>query len=275
MSKLAFKLVTTCVAELSSIFDHLKEFFDTANFSVAPADNEEGSGVWTRTLDSSQVALWTFRMDPSAFETYECNRAVVIGMAIKEFHTILKNAPKDSKLTLSKKEEESYLDYVFESDDIQYDGRMALLDIETDELSIPYFEDRVEIDVDPRDFKKGITVMNVKGLTTGIFFTTTNDDFTIHTTDSMGSTKRYVIKTSNERVITKFFGEIPNPYKCEYSEQWLAKIANTALLTDTAQICLFYDGRPAVLRARINVFVKDGEARGLMECYLAPKIVDE
>lgn len=88
------KIVTSDIKTLRDSFDTISQIIDEASVRFRK------NGIELTAADRAMVAVVDFSMSKNAFETYECDTEMSIGLNLLNFLSILKRAGNNDKLTL-------------------------------------------------------------------------------------------------------------------------------------------------------------------------------
>ena len=108
-----FKAFTKDTKLLKDSIDIISQLIDDGLF------NFKGNGIELVAADRTMVSFLDFKLKSSAFEKYECDKDVSVGINMLNFLTVLKRANPDDKLSLNLDETENKLEVVLEGSSIR------------------------------------------------------------------------------------------------------------------------------------------------------------
>jgi proliferating cell nuclear antigen len=135
---------------LRSSIDAVSNMIDEANLSVGP------DGIRLRAMDPAHVALVDFEMKKEAFERYEVEGVLTLGLDLERFNTILKRASASDPITLELKEKKNTLKILFQSEGRERRFEMPLIEVSEEELKTPNLTFSSEVEIDPKILSEGI-----------------------------------------------------------------------------------------------------------------------
>ncbi|KAH0800882.1 proliferating cell nuclear antigen [Histomonas meleagridis] len=120
------------------ILDALKELVDEANLEC----------------NESHCALVSMNLNSKSFDKFTCADNETLGVNLVSIQKILKCGDSQDTLTLSTNSDHTQLKFQFENGGRFSEFSLALMDIDTDKLSIPEAEPEVRITLSSSDFNK-------------------------------------------------------------------------------------------------------------------------
>jgi proliferating cell nuclear antigen len=105
-----FKAVTSDSKLLKDSIDTISQLIDDGLFKI------KKDGIELSAADRATVSFVDFKIKSSAFDEYECDADVNIGLNLLNFLTVLKRANANDKLTLSLNDKENRLEIFLEGD---------------------------------------------------------------------------------------------------------------------------------------------------------------
>jgi len=108
-----FKAVTKEPKILRDSIDIISQLIDDGLFDF------KKTGIELAAADRTMVSFVDFKLKPSAFEKYVCDKDVSVGINLLNFLTVLKRANVNDKLTLNLDEKENKLEIILEGNSIR------------------------------------------------------------------------------------------------------------------------------------------------------------
>lgn len=122
-----FYAVTNNPKILRDSIDTISQLIDEGTFMI------RNDGIQLVATDRAMVAVVDFKLSSTAFETYECNKEVSMGLNLMNFLTILKRAGANDVLKLRLGDEDNKLEIVLEGTSTRKFA-IPLLELSTDEI---------------------------------------------------------------------------------------------------------------------------------------------
>lgn len=248
---------------LRKVLDAIKELVEEANLEC----NE--SGLSLQAMDSSHCSLVSMNLNSKAFEKFECSENETLGVNLVSIQKILKCGENNDILTLSTNADHSQLKFQFENGGRFSEFSLALMDIDTDKLTIPEAEPEAKIKLSSSQFSKicrdlsqcGDTVkITVKPKT--IIFSATgqlgNGSVTLNTYGS----------TDDENAVEITMDDSVDKLELSFALKHLNIFTKASPLSDTIELDLS-NGRPLVV-----LFNLDDDS-GYIKYFLAPKVDED
>eukprot|EP01025_Chloroclados_australasicus_P039993 TRINITY_DN4163_c0_g2_i1.p1 TRINITY_DN4163_c0_g2~~TRINITY_DN4163_c0_g2_i1.p1 ORF type:complete len:317 (+),score=32.00 TRINITY_DN4163_c0_g2_i1:1-951(+) len=137
-------------AVLKKIIEALQELVSEVNFDVTE------SGLSLQALDSSHVSLVCLKLKEDGFESYRCDRPMSMGLNVSNLQKLLKVASNEDKLTMRAQDNAEVIEFVFEGpgQDRMLDFAMKLMDLNTEQLSVPDQEYFCQVGMSSKFFTK-------------------------------------------------------------------------------------------------------------------------
>ncbi len=134
---------------LKYYIDAISNMIDEAGISVS----EEG--IKLRAMDPAHVALVDFEVKKDAFDEFQVDEALVLGVDLERFNTILKRASATDKLQLELSDEGNALKIKF-GDTTRRVFELPLIEVSEEEQKVPSLEFPCELELDPKIISEGI-----------------------------------------------------------------------------------------------------------------------
>ena len=226
-------------------------------------------GVWLQTMDASHVALCTFCLSIEAFDNYDCEQPVHLGIHLPSLDSILKCCKKDDQLTLKSSAVSSTLELVIENKSTHrhaiYGLNLMHIDVGEFELSQSPYSTTIHMSAcQLQDTFKDLVIIGdtckITSCPNRIQFITSGDmghvKLSLHngTTDNTDTTNTTHIVTNTETTLT-------------FALRYLLLFAKASALTDTVAIHL-HDEAPMKLLYKICDY-------GELCFYIAPRYDNE
>jgi len=145
-----FKAVLDDISLLRESFNAIAEIIDEGNFSI------KRDGISLVCPDRAVIAMVDFMILPTAFESYNCDKEVEVGLNIPKMLQFIRKAKPEDKLIMSLDEEEDRFELTLEGT-ITRKFAMPIISTpqqESQDMSKFNFENSVELD--PGILKEGV-----------------------------------------------------------------------------------------------------------------------
>jgi len=134
MSQYQFYIRTVNCSELKAIFECLREMVSDANLKVTP------SAMRFVVMDPSSVALTYVRLDADKFDTYYCERELVVGLSLVKLHPLIRPITNNDVLSIYiEKSDPNRLAIMIQNKDKRSltIKKINTLDINSDDITFP------------------------------------------------------------------------------------------------------------------------------------------
>ena len=122
-----FNAVTNNPKLLKDSIDTIAQLIDEGTFKI------KSDGIELIATDRAMVAVVHFKLNPTAFETFNCDKEAIIGLNLLNFLTILKRAGTEDVLKLDLKDEDNKLEIVLEGSSVRKFA-IPLLEVSAEEI---------------------------------------------------------------------------------------------------------------------------------------------
>lgn len=231
-------------ATFKAVVEATRELVESVNFTV------DDSGVWFSSMDSAHVALIHARFPKIYFSNFSVDGASSFGVNMASLSKVLKFADSERPLTFCLGESGDDLSMQSGSANILF----KLMDIESEEFSMPEFERDASVTMSSSDFRSLVKDLSAIGDTAKI--AVTEGEATFETSGDVGTVSVRVANGDGGSGVTgSFIGS-------EFSLKYLVSFAKASAVSKTTRLVLAGD-MPAELEFENISF------------FLAPKISDD
>lgn len=248
---------------LKKVIDALKDLVTEANISCS------SNGMVMQAIDSGHVSLVSLCLTAEGFESYECQRPVLLGVKISSMAKILKCGNANDSLTLAVSDEGNNLSFIFESEsgDRVTQFEMRLLDLQTEQFTIPDEKAKSVAYMPSGEFQRIVRDLLGFGDTVSVSTTKGTISFGVSGEEGKGS---ICIRPSEDDVEKdkKTQLRIEQPLSLNFAMRYLNNFARATPLSPTVTLCLAPD-KP------IEVMYSFNDNCGSLRFFLAPKIDEE
>lgn len=241
---------------LKKVVDCLLDFVEEAEFKL------DESGINIQIMDSMHVALADIHLANTLFDSYRCDRNLVLGINLKSFSGILKDIQleKECTLELHCQDDASCLVMVYESKTHNLSFKIKLFSYDLETYNFPELEYTVEATMRTEKF---MLVSRVIGSFADFLAIDAEKDKITFTQKGDAAESFMVLKSSfHEDIDIK----VSNPVRKEIAMKYIKYISKVGMLTQTVRICM---GKQSPIFFDFSL----GEF-GHMKFYIAPKIMD-
>lgn len=248
-----FKAVTKDPKSLRDSIEIISQLIDDGLFNV------KKSGIELSASDRTMVSFVDFKLKASAFESYECDKDMSIGINLLNLLTVLKRANLDDKLTISMEEKESILEVVLEGNSVRKFS-IPLLQIskaETPDIEQLLKKFTADAEVDSSVLEQGISDAEI--VADSVIIELSPDKLRMFAEGNNSKSELKLFKGTD--TLTKL--NTKDIVSARYSLDYLKKMIKGSKLSDKAKIML---GKDFPLRL---VFENDNTFLGMI---LAPRV---
>lgn len=250
------------------IIECLKEFNTQCNFQISE------DGIAVQSLDTSHVALTCLCLNADKFLSFAVEHPVVLGINLISLDKVLKcsSVSANEELIIYLKEEhDDSLHLQLIGPKVSADFDLRLMEIESDELTIPMYEHDVKIQMKSTDFQSIVHSIAALTDTISIMIDTTGMGIVFEgNSDAIAKTRicmkvdddeevKIVLKDSNTNILGR-----PISYALSYLNQFVKATS----LTDTIILGLSQE-MPLMVEYQL------ANDTGVLRFYLAPKTGDD
>ncbi len=190
--------------------------------------NKEGLSIIA--IDPANVALVSFKLPAEAFSQIEVDEEV-LGISLDNLKSVLKRCSPGSSLILQTEENTLKIQI---QDKIKREFRLSLIEVETEEKTMPNLEFLSRVEIPGRDLAESIEDCSI--VADACTFITLENQFTIEAKGSLNSAKSDF--SSDEVRIEAQLGEggAGKEIKSRYSLDYLQKFIKATRITEKAII---------------------------------------
>ena len=248
---------------LRKVLDALKELVDEANLEC----NE--SGLSLQAMDSSHCALVSMNLNSKSFDKFKCDDNETLGVNLVSIQKILKCGDNQDTLTLSTNSDHTQLKFQFENGGRFSEFSLALMDIDTDKLSIPEAEPEVRITLSSSEFNKICHDLTQFGDTVKIMVKSKTVVFSATGQLGNGSITLSSYDTANDErpVEIEMDGSI-DKLELSFALKYLNYFTKACPLSDKVELELS-TGRPLIVLFKLD------DDTGYIKYFLAPKVEED
>lgn len=216
------------------------------------------NGIRLRAMDPSRVAMVDLELPPSAFESYQCDNEVPIGVDFDDIKSIVRRAKSDEKMELEIAEARLRIKLIGKS---TRTFSMPLLDLGKEELSVP----RIAFSVSTRLLASALedAIKDAEVVSDFIKIIAENDLLKIVASGDRGEVEVEITKDSGELLSM----ELKEPSHALYSLNYLKKMM---VASDLSDVCTLMFSTDMPLRLDFNMAMG-----GKVTYYLAPRMEAE
>jgi len=251
---------------LKKVLDSIKDLVTDANFDCSP------TGFSLQAMDSSHVALVSLMLKSDGFENYRCDRNLSLGINLASMSKILKCASNDDVITIRADDDADNVTFIFESpkQDRVCDYEMKLMNLDTEHLGIPDTEYACIIKMPSGEFSRICRDLSILG--DSVIICCTKDGVRFSAKGDLGNGNIKLMQSANvdkeeEAVVV----DMREAVTLTFSLRYLNFFTKAAPLSSQVSLSMSEDV-PLMVEYKIND--KEGESKGYVRYYLAPKIED-
>jgi len=227
-------------------------------------------GLFLQAMDASHVAMCTFQLDASGFESYQCDTEFDIGLNMPSLERILRGAKKDDSLSLHAEMEGTVLEIRCSNTNTSKVStyELKLMCIDSNQLSLGDIEYTTNIRMHSGSFSEVCRDMQLLGDTCLIASSPTAVSFAVQGDIGNGQTTLQHHSSYCETDSMKDTVSIDTSVSCEltFSLKYLAVFAKAMPLATTVELSLQED---APLEVKYII-----QNTGRVCFYVAPKITE-
>jgi proliferating cell nuclear antigen len=248
-----FKAVTKDPKLLRDSIDIISQLIDDGLFNV------KKTGIELEAADRTMVSFVDFKLKSSAFEEYECDKDITVGINLLNLLTVLKRANLDDKLTISLDEKGSILEVILEGSSVR---KFALPLLQISKAETPDIEQLLkkftaDAEVDSSILEQGISDAEI--VADSVIIELSPDKLRMFAEGNNSKSELKIFKGTD--TLTKLNSK--EIISARYSLDYLKKMIKGSRLSDKAKIML---GKDFPLRL---VFENDNAFLGMV---LAPRV---
>lgn len=242
------KVWKDCIGAISNLIDEV-------NFEF----NEDG--VEMKAMDPSHVALSDFQISSDAFEEYDLEDTLKLGVDLAEMDKIMSRAKKNDEFVMEFDEEDNRLRLQFVGDSTRRFS-LPLLDIEDEELPEPELDFTASAMVFAGSISEGLKDASLVG--DNVTFELANDKFMMRIESDTGSAEMELSR--QDEGLGKL--DIRESTKSMYNIEYLEDMVKAASSNDLVEINHGVD-------LPIEMIFKIADGKGHLRFILAPRVETE
>jgi len=257
---------------LKKLIDAIKDLVNDA-----PLDCNENA-ICLQAMDGSHVALITMRLGVGLFDAYRCDRAINLGLSMKNLAIALKCASSDDTCSIryeDDKNDKVIFTFIDEKHRRQQDVTLKLMDIDCEHLDVPAGKYSAVIDISSHEFHKVVT--DLAAFSDTLSISASKGQVVFESTGGENG-ENVVTFTSDQEVDDEMADErlksgastqisVTESVKLSFSIKYLSQFAKATKLSDRVRLSMS-SRSPLVVEYQI-------EDDGHLKFYLAPKIEEE
>lgn len=241
------------------ILDALRELVEEANIDC------NQSGLSIQAMDANHVALVAMHLNAKGFDEFKCEDNLTLGVNLGSIQKILKCGDANDTLTLKSNEENSELKFQLDNQGRVFEFSMALMDIETDRLTIPDSEPEAAITMASSEFQRICKDLTQFGDTVKICVNKKTATFSVSGTTGNGTITLGKFETAKDDSLDI---QCETKVELSFALRFLTLFTKAAPLADTVRLDLSSE-RPLMVQFDLE------DDAGYIKYYLAPKVDDE
>lgn len=229
---------------------------DEAEFKV----NEDEIRV--QVMDSMHVALGDISLSKDLFDSYRCDRSLVLGVNLKSFHSILKDIhiEKGSVLEMYCRDDTPYLFLVHESNSCNLTFKVKLFSYDLETYSFPDLEYSAEINMKTEMF---MMLSKVAGSFADTLSIDAEKGVATFMQKGEAGESMMVIKSGVHEEVEI---NVSEPVKKEIAMKYVKYISKAGALAQSVRTCM---GKSSPIFFDFSMF-----GLGHMRFYIAPKVTN-
>ncbi len=236
---------------LKSSIDAISNMIDEAGIIVSQ------EGISLRAMDPAHVALVDFKMEKDAFEEYEVEETLTLGIDLDRLNTILKRAGSGDRIELATTSDGSALRITIRnSARRRFD--LPLIDVGEEELRVPELQFPAKVEIEPKILSEGIKDAEI----VSDHVTLRCDEGALYIS-ARGDLGNVEVRVGKEQAISF---EVTEPCKSMFSIEYLKDMIKAGDIASTVKINLGND---------IPVKLDFRTSGVLLSFLLAPRIESE
>lgn len=234
------------------IIESISVLVDEGVFIASP------NGIRLRAMDPSRVAMVDLELPASAFETYQCDGEVPIGVNFDDVKSIVKRAKSDEKLELEISEARLKIKLIGK---LTRTFSLPLLDLGKEELSVP----KITFSANAKLLASSLedAIKDAEVVSDFVKLIAEENSLKIVASGDRGEVEIEITKDSGELLSM----ELKEPSRALYSLSYLKKMMSASDLSD---VCALMFSTDMPLRLDFNMAMG-----GKITYYLAPRMEAE
>jgi proliferating cell nuclear antigen len=211
---------------LKSSIDAISNMIDEAGVIVSQ------EGIALRAMDPAHVALVDFKLEKEAFEEYDVNETLTLGIDLDRLNTILKRAGSSDRIELSTSDDGGSLRITIRNSATRrFD--LPLIDVGEEELRVPQLEFPAKVEIDPKILSEGIKDAEI--FSDHVTLRCDAENLYISARGDLGNVE---VKVSREEAVSF---EVSEPCRSMFSIEYLKDMIKAGDIATTVRINLGND----------------------------------
>jgi len=235
------------------------------------------SGLKLQAMDSSHVALVSFKIEDSGFVHFRCDRERALGLNMPGVCKVFKLCGNNDSVAIQNEDGADHLIFVFENDEEEKMSTftLKLMTLDQDALGVPEDDSKdVEIRMPSREFSSIVRTMQEFSDTVRIDVDKNGVKFI--TSGDVGGGEvllKHREPTGEDDVGVQI--KVTNPVNQTFATRYLNMFAKAGSLSDYTTLCMS-EQRPIEVRFNIDDNINKEKIKlGEIKFYLAPKLDDD
>lgn len=216
-----FKATIQDVSTIKDSLDAISSLITEGTFKVSK------NGIELIAMDPASVAMVVFRLLPSAFLDYECEKDDLMTLNITNFVSVLKRARANDKIALELTENKLNIKMV---GDFKRNFSLPLIDTPPQSQKIPELTFNTKIELFANVLQDGIKDASM--ISDCVVFEANSEKFTIKSFGDTSETKLELAKNSPSMVTMEYTSDSSSKYSIDY----LDKILKAAKSSDKIKL---------------------------------------
>ncbi|EHY65273.1 proliferating cell nuclear antigen [Nematocida ausubeli] len=221
-------------------------------------------GIYIQAMDSMQVSMLDIFLKSTAFESFRCDKNLVLGIPLSFILKVFRSMPVEDNLSvlLSANDEATDLHIVCEDEGKRYSYHINLVDVGSDQYTFPSVEYSAVISFMSPEFQKVVKTLGAFGEVLKI--TATEKGFVFEQRSEFGNTEvSFMIKDVQENTENKDFSiEIKESAELSIPYKYVSLFSKFGTLGAKITLSMAM-GMPVYLTSVMNV--------GYLRYYIAPR----
>lgn len=253
---------------LKKVIDSIKDLLNEVLWNCGADD------MCLQAMDSSHVALVSLILKSEGFENYCCDGNLLLGIKLDSMSKILKCASNDDMITIRVDDEDAdVVKFIFESPNQERvcDYEMKLMNLDAEHLDIPDTEYSCIIKMPSGEF--GRICRDLSVLSDSVIICCTKDGVGFSAKGDLGNGNIKLFQNANlkKEDETVVVVDTQETVTLTFSLRYLNLFTKAASLSNQVSLSMSKD-TPLMVEYKIND--KEGDSKGHIRYYLAPKIED-
>jgi len=201
-----FKAEISDVDLLKNSIPIIAEIIDEGLFKITK------DGISLLSPDRTMVSVIDFNLKPAAFDKFEVDEDVSIGLNLANFVSVLKRAKSSDKLVLEY-EKGNKLKVIIKGSGTR-SFEIPIIEIKTEKPPVEQLEFKGRIEIESSMMEEGIADAEIAG--DSVIFEATKDSFKIYSKGDVSSTEMKIMQGDQGLIGVKAEGSVKARYPLEY-----------------------------------------------------------